>query len=179
MALGATVFKVQLEVSDIDRAHYHSYALTLARHPSETDERMMVRLVAFVLNAHERLEFGGGLSNTDEPALWRKDLTGAIKLWIEVGQPDVRVLRKASARAAAVRLYIYGRGAEVWWSRTRGDLERFKALAVSHLTVRGDLPTLVDRNMRLHALVQDGQVHMTSDTSQLEIGVEYLLPARG
>ena len=115
MALKATIFKAQLQIADMDRHYYAEHALTLARHPSETDERMMVRLLAFALNADESLEFGKGLSNEDEPALWRKDLTGVIEHWIEVGLPDEKSLRKACGRATQVRLYTYGRGAAKWW----------------------------------------------------------------
>ena len=99
MALKSTIFRVSLQVADMDRHHYGEHALTVARHPSETDERMMVRLAAFALNAHERLAFGGGISTEDEPALWRRDLTGAIEQWIDVGLPEARDLRRACGRA--------------------------------------------------------------------------------
>jgi len=119
MALKSTIFKADLQIADMDRNYYQGHSLTLARHPSETDERMMVRLLAFALFADERLEFGRGLSADDEPALWRKDLTGAIELWIEVGLPDERELRKACGRAERVVVLCYGgRGAELWWDRT-------------------------------------------------------------
>src|SRR5262244_3039128 len=112
MALKSTIFKAQLQVSDLDRNHFATHSLTLARHPSETDERMMVRLLAFALNADERLEFGRGLSAEDEA-----DLTGAIDAWIDVGLPDERRLRKAAGRAKQVKVYTYGgRAAELWWN---------------------------------------------------------------
>ena len=104
MAIKATIFRAQLQVSDMDLDHYETHALTLARHPSETDERMMVRLLAFALDADEALEFGRGLSTEDEPDLVRKDLTGAIQLWIEVGLPDERDVRKAAGRSRAVKV---------------------------------------------------------------------------
>ena len=108
MALKATIFKADLSIADMDRNYYADHALTLARHPSETDERMMVRLAAFALNAHERLAFGGGISTEDEPALWRRDLTGAIEQWIDVGLPEARDLRRACGRASEVIVYAYG-----------------------------------------------------------------------
>src|SRR6516164_945881 len=108
MALKSTIFKATVQISDLDRHYYAEHALTIARHPSETDERMMVRLVAFVLNADERLEFGKGLSTDDEPDLWLRDLTGAVEAWIEVGLPDERRLRRASGRSEVVKLYAYG-----------------------------------------------------------------------
>src|SRR3954469_6973005 len=116
MAIKATVFKAQLQVSDLDRGHFATHALTLARHPSETDERMMVRLLAFALDADERLEFGRGLSAEDETDPTLTDLTGAIELWIEVGLPDEREIRKAAGRARHVKVYLYGgRAASMWW----------------------------------------------------------------
>jgi len=102
MALNATIFKAVLQIADMDRNYYRDHALTIARHPSETDERMMVRLLAFVLHAHEALSFGKGLSADGEPDLWQKDLTGAIELWIDVGQPDEKSIRKACGRAKQV-----------------------------------------------------------------------------
>src|SRR6202165_3675547 len=110
MALQSTIFKAELTVSDLDRNHFATHSLTLARHPSETDERMMVRLLAFALNADEALEFGRGLSAEGEPDLVKKDLTGAIELWIDVGLPDEREIRKAAGRARAVKVYVYGGG---------------------------------------------------------------------
>ena len=104
MALKATIFKADLHIADMARNYYAEHALTVARHPSETDERMMARILAFALNADERLAFGKGLSDADEPDLWQKDLTGAIEHWIEVGQPDEKRLLRACGRAARARV---------------------------------------------------------------------------
>lgn len=119
MALKATVFKAELQVADMDRHHYGTYNLTLARHPSETDERMMVRVLAFALFADPALGFGKGLCVDDEPDLWQKDLTGVIERWIDVGQPDEKWIRKACGRAREVVVLAYGRALEVWWNGTR------------------------------------------------------------
>ena len=108
MAIKATIFKTELQVSDMDRGYYRDHTLTLARHPSETDERMMVRLLAFALHADEALLFGRGLSTDDEPDLWQKDLTGAVELWIDVGLPTEKDIRKACGRARQVVVYCYG-----------------------------------------------------------------------
>src|SRR5512147_3279852 len=105
MALKSTIFKAELQISDMDRNYYGSHSLTIARHPSETDERMMVRLLAFALHANEGLAFGRGLSTDDEPDLWQRDLTGAIRLWIDVGLPDEKLLRRACGRADEVVVY--------------------------------------------------------------------------
>src|SRR6185295_12969669 len=116
MALKSTIFKAEISVADIDRGYYRDHALTIARHPSETDERMMLRLLAFALHADDALEFGRGISTDDEPDLWRRDLTGAIKAWIDVGLPDEREVRKACGRADQVHILAYGgRAVDLWW----------------------------------------------------------------
>ncbi|BBO20264.1 MAG: hypothetical protein AMXMBFR31_16970 [Candidatus Desulfobacillus denitrificans] len=164
MALKSTVFRAELQVSDLDRHYYAAHALTLARHPSETDERMMVRLLAFALFAGERLEFGRGLSTEDEPALWRKDLTGAVELWIEVGLPDERALRRACGRAERVAVLCYGgRGADLWWAQNRDRLERLRNLAVMLLPAPATqaLAALARRSMSLQCTIQDGQAWLT------------------
>ena len=110
MAIKATICKANLQIADMERHYYQDHALTLARHPSETDERMMVRLLAFALHAHEYLEFGQGMTADDEADVWQKDLTGAIELWIDVGLPDEKLIRKACGRANQVVVYCYGGG---------------------------------------------------------------------
>ena len=134
MALKATIYKAELALADIDHNRYGDHSLTIARHPSETDERMMVRLLAFALHAGERLAFGRGLSSDDEPDLWQKDLTGAIELWIDVGLPDERSLRRACGRAARVLVYSYGgRVADLWWEQNGAKLARCENLTVVNL----------------------------------------------
>jgi uncharacterized protein YaeQ len=169
MALKATIFKADVQVSDLDRAHFATHALTLARHPSETDERMMVRLLAFALNADERLQFGRGLSAEDEADLLLTDLTGAIDLWIEVGLPDEREVRKAAGRARAVKVYTYGRGAAIWWAQNEAALARLRNTEVIDMPEEATsaLAKWVDRNMRVECTVQDGQVWVSSGTETL------------
>lgn len=160
MALKSIVYKAELQIANMDRHYYADHALTLARHPSETDERMMVRLMAFALHAHERLEFCKGISEMDEPDLWQKDLTGRIEKWIEVGQPDERRVMKASGRADAVWVYPYaGRVADLWWRQAAGKLDRLRNLSVVTLGegVGAKLASLAQRTMRLQCTIQDGQ----------------------
>ena len=119
MATKSTVFKADLQITDLDRGYYQGHSLTLARHPSETDERLMVRLLVFARHAHERLGFSRGLSTPDEPALWQKSLSGEIETWIELGQPDEKRIRKASGQAQQVYIYTYsGNSADLWWEQT-------------------------------------------------------------
>ena len=163
MALKASIFKADLQIADMDRGYYGKHSLTIARHPSETDERMMVRLLAFALNAHEALAFAKGLSADDEPDLWQRDLTGAIELWIDVGQPDERRIRKACGRAARVLVYSYsGHGAGIWWNQIGARLERIRNLGVYNLPagIGPVLARLAERSMRLQCTIQDGHVWM-------------------
>jgi uncharacterized protein YaeQ len=172
MALKSTIFKATLNVTDIDRGYYAEHSLTLARHPSETDERMMVRLLAFALFADERLEFGKGLSSTEEPALWLKEYSGEIRLWIEVGLPDERVLRKAAGRADEVILLVYGgRAAELWWAKEGPALARLTNLRVLAVTpeATAELAALVERGMQLQCTIQDGQVWITDGARTVHV----------
>lgn len=180
MALTATIFKVELTISDMDRGYYATHALVLARHPSETDERMMVRLLAFALNADEALEFGKGLSNEDEPALWRKDLTGIIEQWIEVGLPDEKSVRKACGRATQVLLYTYGRGAAKWWQDNRDAMARPDNLTVIDLPAESTqaLAKLAERTMQLQCTIQDGTTWITDGDKTVEIAPVVLSAAR-
>jgi len=171
MALTATIRKAQLQISDMDRGYYATHNLTLAQHPSETDERLMVRMLTFALNADERLEFGRGLSVDDEPDLWRRDYTGDIELWIDLGQPDESRLRKASGRARAVQLVMYGSSnlTDTWWKRNSAALNKLSSLEVMDLP--GDLVTelgeQIERTMRWDVMIQDGEVRLISDKKEL------------
>lgn len=171
MALKSTVYKAELQLSDMDRNYYAAHALTLARHPSETDERMMVRLLAFALNADENLVFAKGLSDIEEPDLWLKDYTGAIKLWIEVGQPDERRLLKACGRAEQVVVYSYASNSAIWWQGIGNRLERAKNLTVWNLPVliSQALEKMARRNMQLQCTIQDAQLWMTDDELTVQV----------
>lgn len=177
MALKSTIFKVELSVADIDRGYYADHTLTIARHPSETDERMMVRVLAFALHANDALEFGRGLSNEDEPDLVRRDLTGAIDEWIEVGLPDERAVRKACGKSRAVHVLPYGgRAAELWWQGVRQTLERQERLSVTEVAAEASraLAALADRSMRLQVTLQEGDALVTDGTSSVQVELRIL-----
>lgn len=172
MALSATIFKTSLQIADMDRNYYHDHALTIARHPSETDERMMVRLLAFARHASDALSFGRGLSSDDEPDLWQKDLTGAVDIWIDVGQPDDKRIRRACGRAAEVFVYSYGgRGTDLWWEQTSGKLERAGNLTVINLPLvcTQALAKLAQRSMQLQFTIQDGQIWVADAERRVEL----------
>ena len=167
MALKATIYKAELQIADMDRNYYQEHALTLARHPSETDERMMIRLLAFAIHASEALTFTKGLFDTDEPDLWQKDLTGAIELWIEVGQPDEKRLMKACGRSAKVVVYSYSATSHIWYKQIANKLERAKNLTVINIPAdaSAQLQSLCNRNMQLQCTIQDGQIYLTDSVT--------------
>ncbi|HEX5694483.1 MAG TPA: YaeQ family protein [Arenimonas sp.] len=172
MAPKSTVHKARLQVSDMDRHYYAAHELVLAQHPSETDERLMLRLLAFALHADERLEFGRGLSTDDEPDLWRKDLTGVIEQWIDLGQPDESRVRKACGRAGeAVVLTYGGRGADLWWEKHEAPLARFGNLVVIDVSPEHAkaLGQRLVRGLDVQVMVQDGVVQWVDEAGTLEI----------
>lgn len=165
MAIKATIFKATLSIADMDRGYYADQSLTLARHPSENDERMMTRVLAFVREASETLEFGKGVSESDEPDLWQKDLTGAIERWIELGHPEEKDVRRAFGRARAVSIYTYnGPASDVWWDKNKSWLSRLDGLTVVNLSAETveALAGLVERTMQLQCTIQDGQIWLNA-----------------
>ncbi len=179
MALKSTIFKIDLQIADLERNYFQSHALTLARHPSETDERMMVRVLAFAINAARESEgeliFGKGLSSEDEPDLWRKDLTGAIDQWIEVGLPDERKLRRACGRSRNVMALTYGgRVADMWWQQNQAALERQDNLSVVNIPAEQSkaLAALATRNLSIQCTLQEGELWLIIEGESLHITPE-------
>lgn len=172
MALKSTVFKLDLQISDLDRHYYQTHLLTLARHPSETNERMLMRIVAFALHASDTLSFTKGLSTDDEPDIWEKNLTNEILLWIDLGQPDEKRIRQACGKAKAVIIYTYNqRSSSIWWSQIETKLQRFRNLSVVNLSVANsdELEAMVDRNIELQCTLQDGQIWLSNNAVTLAI----------
>lgn len=178
MALKSTVYKIDLQIADMDRHYYANHNLTLARHPSETDERLMVRLIAFILYANEALSFGRGLSDDEEPDLWQKDLTGAIELWIDVGLPDEREIRKACGRSAQVAVVLYGgRVADMWWDNNSKALLKLDNLTVINLPETEAIADIAARGMEISATIQDKQILLGHASGSVEINPVVLKPA--
>lgn len=174
MAPNARIIKIDLQINDMDRNYYETHALTLAQHPSETDLRAMVRLLAFALHADPRLEFGKGLSTEEEPDLWQKDRTGRVERWIEVGQPDEARVRKASGRADQVVVLSYsGRSAELWWEKNSGALERVRNLTVLDLAPESGeaIAADVQRNMQVQCFIQDGHMQWLDRERTIDIAL--------
>lgn len=172
MAQKSTIAKVRLNVSDLDRNFFDDYSLAVARHPSETESRMMLRIAAFAAHAHDRLEFGRGISTDNEPDIWLRELTGDIALWIELGTPDPDRLRKACGRAERVVLYAYGeRAVKVWWEKHAPALERFRNLEVFslHDAQCAELSDLSGPNMELQCTISDGEWFITDGTQTVAV----------
>jgi len=177
MALKSTIYKVELNVADMDRHFYSDFQLTLACHPSETTERMMLRLLAFARHASEQLEFGRGISTDDEPDLWQKDLTGDIELWIELGTPDPDRLRKACGRSKRVVLYCYGeRAVPIWWEKHRSRLERFDNLEILQVDQAGsdELAALAQPSMRLQCTMEGADAWFSCGDQAVQITSAHL-----
>jgi len=180
MALKATIFKATLNIADMDRHYYGDHQMTVARHPSETDDRMMIRLLAFVQNADKHLAFTKGISTDDEPDLWQKSLSDEIELWIELGLPDESRLRKACNRAQRVILYTYGgRAVPLWWEKIQSKISRFNNLTIIDLPPESTeaLAGLADRNMSLQCTIQDGEISVGNETALVTISPQQLYPA--
>jgi uncharacterized protein YaeQ len=178
MALKSTIFKVELQIADLDRNYYQNHALTVARHPSETDERMMVRVLAFAMHADPALVFGKGLSSEDEPDLWRKDLTGAIELWLEVGLPDEKRVRRACGRARQVVVVTYGgRVADMWWQQNQAAFLRQDNLTIINLPAEQSraLAALAERGMQLQCTLQEAELWLIVDGENTQIAPEFRL----
>ena len=175
MAQNATIYKIELSVSDMDRHYYETHKLTVARHPSETDERLMVRILAFALNAHEHLEMTKGLSTDDEPDIWQKSLSGEIDLWIALGLPSEKIMRQSCNKAAKVIVYCYGgRTAEVWWEKAKNSTTRFDNLQIVNFSEADTvaLAELAHRAMKLQINIQEGDVMVGVDDSVVYVTPE-------
>lgn len=180
MALKSTIFKAALAVADIDHGYYADHALTLARHPSETDERMMIRLVALALNAHMlqsvcggdgTLAFGAGLSSPDDPDVSLRDFTGRTRLWIEVGQPEDKPLSKACGKADEVHVYCFNHAAEIWWRGIENKLSRLSNLHVFRVPTQASqaLAGLAQRSMQLQATLQESTLMLGDGVRSIDV----------
>lgn len=179
MAQKATIFKADLSITDMDRNYYNDHNLTIARHPSENDERMMLRIIAFIVNAHEQLEFTKGLSDDEVPDLWQKNFSDEIELWIELGQPSEQRIKKGCNQSQHMMIYAYEDNSfGEWWKKEQGKLSSRKNLSVYTLPedLSSTLANAVERTMQIQVTIQDGQIWLTIAGSQasesLEIAIE-------
>lgn len=177
MALGAMVYKAQLSISNLDRGWYGQPVLTIARHPSETEKRLMLRVLTWCVRAGEHLEFGRGLSSDGEPALWETDDTGAIIEWVELGAPDVRTVRKAAGKSEHVLVLAYDEArTKPWWESVKGELSKIDKLTVIFIpdSEADALAAMALRSMKFAVTIQDSVIWVNSDTADVQINPEYL-----
>ena len=185
MALKSTIYKTILNIANIDKGYYQEHSFTLARHPSETDERMMIRLVAMAMQAHQLqdtcggdgvLAFGAGLSDADEPDVWLKDFSDQIQVWIEVGQPEEKRILKACGRASQVFIYAYHHASSVWFKGIENKLSRLKNLEIYQISHEQslELSLMAQRTMHLQVTIQEGNCLISNGDKVLEINFERL-----
>jgi uncharacterized protein YaeQ len=175
MASGSTICKLKISLSDIDRNHYDSLNLTVAQHPSETTERMMVRILVFCMNAQEHLEFTKGLSAADEPDIWARSLDGQLLLWIDVGEPTAERIKKASRIAKEVKVYSFNRKSIPWWDQGR---DKFAKLGAAFYRFEWDniqaLAALYQRTMQLSITISGNSAFVASELGECEVAWEPL-----
>lgn len=170
MALKPTIFKFKIALSDLDRNYYDNLNLTIAQHPSETMERMMARVLAFCINSQEHLIFTPGLSATDEPDIWAHTLDGQISLWVDVGEPAVDRIKKATRISKTVKVYSFNTKSDAWWNQWKS---RFCQLDVSVFRFEWGgiqaLAALVERTMDVSITLSGDFAYIATQTGECEV----------
>ncbi len=170
MAANATIHKANINIANMDTHYYAEHNLTLAKHPSENDLRLMIRLLAFIFNANEDLIFCKGISQDDEPDLWQKDLSGDIELWIDLGQPDEKRIKKACGRSKKVIIYLYQEGmASSWFKQNKKLLNRLNNLSIIYVNIDENIEELCERSMSLQANISDAELNLINEERSVSI----------
>ncbi len=180
MSLKATIFKVDLSITDMDRHYYADHNLTIARHPSESDKRMMLRILAFAMNASDSLSFTKGLSDVDEPDLWQKDYSDVIEQWIELGQPSEQRIKKGCNQSQHMAVYSYQNGMfDTWWQKEQSALKARKNLSIYTIaeSIIETLAQAVNRQMHIQCTIQDGQAWFNLGEENIEVSLTTILLA--
>lgn len=179
MALQATPYKIEMNLTDMDRHVYETLRFTVARHPSETEERLAVRLIAYALFYKEHLSFGRGLSDVDEPALWEKSLDDRVLHWIEVGQPDSERMTWCSRRTERFSLVAYG-NLRVWQTKELDPVRSLKNINVVGIE-QGALEALAQdlpRSLNWSLMISEGELFITDERGQHEVPLQWLIGER-
>lgn len=176
MAANAIIHRALLNIANMDKNYYEEHHLTLAQHPSENDLRLMIRLVAFILNANDSLTFCKGISQDNEPDLWQKSPGGDIEMWIDLGQPDKKRIKKACARSEKVIIYTFKESvASTWFKQIENSLNRFKNLQIIHLNIDGDIESLYKRSMNIQCNIFDNELTLIEGDNTVVISQLYSL----
>lgn len=175
MALKPTIYKLKIALSDMDRQIYKTLQLTVAQHPSETLERMMVRVLAYCLNAQENILFTRGLSAPEEPDIQVNELHGSMLCWIDVGEPAAARIKKATRIASQVKVYSFNSKSDVWWQQERAQFAELTAqvLQLPWPEVQR-LASLTQRTMEFSVTVTDGTAFFTTANGDCELNWRYL-----
>jgi uncharacterized protein YaeQ len=172
MAIGASIYKVDVNVANLNTHYYEDHSLTIAKHPSENVTRLMIRLVSFLANAHGALEFTKGLSTSEEPDIWQRDYSGEIIQWIELGQPELKRVRQSCGKSQKVRIYTYHENkSNEWFLKNKESFNTLNKLEITHLKVRSEesLEDLVERNMKLNCMIEENTLYLSNDNKRVEI----------
>ena len=170
MALKPTIFKFKISLSDLNRNYYDTLNLTVAQHPSETPERMMVRVLAFCINAQEHLAFTQGLSAVDEPDIWAHSLDGQLALWIDVGEPAVDRIKKATRLAQAVKVYSFNTKSNAWWAQNGDQFNKFEVDVYQFEWEKIEaLALLLQRTMELSITISGDSAYIAAESGECEV----------
>lgn len=173
MAANSIIHKALINIVNMDKHYYEEHNLTLAQHPSENSLRLMIRLVSFVLNANDTLMFCKGISTDDEPDLWQKSLGDDIEMWIDLGQPDEKRIKKACGRSDNVIIYTFKQNvSSVWFKQIENSLFRFKNLKIVYLNIDGDIESLYNRSMNMQCTILDNELTLSDDKNSVVITQE-------
>lgn len=175
MAIKPTIYKARISLSDLERDYYDAISLTIAQHPSETLERMMVRVLAYCINAQEDLELTKGLDEVDEPDLWVRTMDEQTTLWIDVGEPSFERVKKACNQAKAVKVYSFNSKSDVWWAQGEAKLSRLEASVYRFPWDNIEaLAKLVERTMDLSVTITGNSAYVAGDLGEVEVSWEVL-----
>ncbi|HBV76674.1 MULTISPECIES: YaeQ family protein [Vibrio] len=175
MALKPTIYKFRIALTDMNQDYYDSLNLTIAQHPSESEDRMMARVLAFCLNAQPGLQFTKGLSSIEEPDIWLKSLDDQIQVWIEAGEPDPERIKKATRLAKQVKVYSFNTKSDVWWKQNQTKFSQLKAEVVRFDNVGiQDFSKMIARTLDIGVMLSGNSAYISADNSQCEISWETL-----
>lgn len=177
MALKATIFKAKVSLSNLNIHHYDDLTLTIARHPSENNLRMMVRILAYLMSAQEELSFTKGISSDSEPDIWKINHDGSIDHWIELGNLDERRIRQSCAKAKKVTIYTYqGNQSLSWFKTLENGLSRFENLDIINFTFPNDqsIEDFAERGMNISCTIEDSEIWLSADEDRICIHFQLL-----
>ena len=175
MAIKPTIYKFRISLSDLNRHYYDTLNLTVALHPSETIERMMVRVLAYCINAQEQLTFTKGLSEVDEPDLWVRSYDDKTKLWIDIGEPSAERIKKSCRLAEKVKIYCFNSKADVWWQQSQGKIRQLQASLIKFDWQEiQHLASLVERTMDMSVSISGDSAYIAAQKGEIEVNWQLL-----